>query len=65
MFCGGDQLCQSVKLWQSKRDVRYQVLGDRYQVQSKKELPDFSGSPHCVITQFLNKIETTFIIYSK
>jgi len=23
----GDQLCQSVKLWQSKRGVRYQVTG--------------------------------------
>jgi len=51
---GRDQLCQS------KRGVRYQVSGIRYQVQSKKGLPDLSGSPHCVTTQFLNKSNITY-----
>jgi len=49
---GRDQLYQSVKLWQSKRGVRYQVI--------KKGCRILSGSPHCVITQFLNKSNITY-----
>jgi len=36
-----------------------EVSGVRYQV-IKKGLPDLSGSPHCVITQFLNKSNITY-----
>lgn len=50
---GREQLCQS------KRGISCQASGIRFQV-IKKGLPDKSGSPHCVITQFLNKSNITY-----
>ena len=48
---------ESSEKWKVKRE-KWKVK--KWKVKSEKGLPDLSGSPHCVITQFLNKSNITY-----